>query len=87
MSAEAILLAIKPLMQPMGTTMNARDDAVWVADTITRQKAEIERLRAALKAVVDGAYEMEYEPGYMLTDHSYKAAVSALSFEQNGDGS
>jgi hypothetical protein len=31
--------------------MNAREDAVWVADTITQLRAEIERLRAALRKI------------------------------------
>lgn len=31
--------------------MNARDDARWTVDTITWQKAEIERLRAALDLI------------------------------------
>jgi hypothetical protein len=51
--------------------MNARDDAVWVADTISQQKAEVERLsrqlaeaREALEDLVSDAEKQMANPSH-----------------------
>ncbi len=51
--------------------MNAREDAVWVADTIQQQRAEIERLRKGIQDYLDGNYPhpRSYRGGDMKCPH------------------
>ena len=52
-------------------------------ETIRELGAEIVRLRAALKLLLDNLWEHDHEPVYTISDYYVKNAQAAYSHQQN----